>query len=191
MRSVPAPLAIAGVLLVASAAATAQTPAPGPTPPAPPTLKAILLDQLHNSHDVQDWFVPASKAVAGMTFEQAIAKPPGKDNHSVAQLVNHLTFWNKRNLTGFKGEKPGAFSGNNEETFTPPKDQKSWEAAVAEMDAVMKEWEKAVEGADDAKLAKWWPRICKIGQHNAYHTGQILYVRKLQGSWDPEKGVKS
>jgi hypothetical protein len=26
--------------------------------------------------------------------------------------------------------------------------------------------------------------------HNAYHIGQIVYIRKLQGSWDPEKGVK-
>jgi hypothetical protein len=26
--------------------------------------------------------------------------------------------------------------------------------------------------------------------HTAYHTGQILYVRKLQGVWDSDKGVK-
>jgi len=32
--------------------------------------------------------------------------------------------------------------------------------------------------------------IAHIGAHNAYHIGQIIYVRKLQGSWDPEKGVK-
>ncbi|MEP6937737.1 MAG: hypothetical protein ABI871_06680, partial [Chthoniobacterales bacterium] len=29
-----------------------------------------------------------------------------------------------------------------------------------------------------------------ISTHNAYHTGQILYVRKLQGSWNPANGVK-
>ena len=29
-----------------------------------------------------------------------------------------------------------------------------------------------------------------IGVHNAYHIGQMVYVRKEQGSWDPEKGVK-
>jgi len=32
--------------------------------------------------------------------------------------------------------------------------------------------------------------IAHIGTHNAYHTGQILYVRKMKGWWDPEKGVK-
>jgi len=29
-----------------------------------------------------------------------------------------------------------------------------------------------------------------IATRNAYHIGQIVYVRKLQGSWNPEKGVK-
>ena len=29
-----------------------------------------------------------------------------------------------------------------------------------------------------------------VADHNAYHLGQIIYVRKLQGAWDPGKGVK-
>jgi hypothetical protein len=29
-----------------------------------------------------------------------------------------------------------------------------------------------------------------IEAHNAYHIGQIVYLRKLQGSWNPDKGVK-
>jgi uncharacterized damage-inducible protein DinB len=32
--------------------------------------------------------------------------------------------------------------------------------------------------------------IAHISAHNAYHTGQIIIIRKLQGSWDPAKGVK-
>lgn len=34
------------------------------------------------------------------------------------------------------------------------------------------------------------PLIAHVCAHNAYHVGQIIYVRKLQGVWDPEKGVK-
>lgn len=29
-----------------------------------------------------------------------------------------------------------------------------------------------------------------MGTHNAYHTGQIIYIRKQQGWWDEKKGVK-
>ena len=176
---------LAGALtlfLAGPGAASAQTK------PAP-TLKSILLEQLKTSHSVQDWYVPASKAVEGLTFEQAVWKQ-GTGNHSIAQLVNHLTFWDRQQLVKFKGGKPPDFSGNNEETFAPPKDKASWDAAVKDMDDVMTGWEKAVESADDAKLQSWYSTIAHIGAHNAYHTGQMLYVRKLQGSWDASKGVK-
>jgi uncharacterized damage-inducible protein DinB len=55
---------------------------------------------------------------------------------------------------------------------------------------VLTEWEKVVETADDAKLAKWASTIAHIGAHNAYHIGQMIYVRKQAGNWDPDKGVK-
>jgi len=29
-----------------------------------------------------------------------------------------------------------------------------------------------------------------VAAHNAYHTGQILYIRRAKGWWDPAKGVK-
>jgi hypothetical protein len=54
----------------------------------------------------------------------------------------------------------------------------------------MTDLEKVVETADDGKLAAWASEIAHIGTHNAYHLGQIIFVRKLQGSWNPEKGVK-
>ena len=91
-------------------------------PPAP-TLKSILLEQLQSTHNVQDWFVPAIKAVDGMTVDQANWKD-GKGNHSVAQLVNHLTFWDKQQLAKFKGEPPPAYSGKNDETFAEVADQR-------------------------------------------------------------------
>ena len=43
---------------------------------------------------------------------------------------------------------------------------------------------------DDKKLQAWYSDIAHICTHNAYHIGQIVYVRKEQGSWDPAKGVK-
>jgi len=156
---------LALVLLAAAPAAAQQKPAP--------TLRGVLLEQLKISHNSQDWFVPASQAVAGLTFEQALWKPD-KGDHSVASLVHHLAFWNKRALIQLQGGKPEAFSGNNEETFEPPKDA----------------WEKTVEAADEAKLLGWASTISHVATHNAYHTGQILTIRKLQGSWDPSKGVK-
>jgi uncharacterized damage-inducible protein DinB len=176
---------IALVVLSLSLHAGAQMQKP---PVKPWTLKTILLEQLRTTHNTKDWFVDANTAVAGLTPEQASWKD-GSGNHSVGQLAYHLVFWNQRELTKFKGETQAQFSGNNEETFDKF-DAKQWTSIVQQLDQVMTEWEKAVEAADDKKLAAWYSDIAHIGTHNAYHIGQIVFVRKLQGSWDPEKGVK-
>jgi uncharacterized damage-inducible protein DinB len=154
----------------------------------PTDLRGVLLEELKTTHDQQDWFVPASVAVAGLTADQANWSP-GKGNHSVGQLAYHLWFWNSRELADFKGEKKGAFSGNNDETFDNF-NPAQWEDLVKKLNQVMTDWETAVANADDKTLADKASLIEHVGTHNAYHIGQILYVRKLEGAWDPAKGVK-
>lgn len=154
----------------------------------PTTLRGILLEQLRTTHTQEDWFAPASVAVEGLTAEQA-KWSPGHGGHSVGQLAYHLWFWDARSLQQFKGEKPGAYNGNNDETFTDFNDAQ-WNDLVKKLNQVMSNWETAVETADDAKLAASASLIEHVAEHNAYHIGQILYVRKLEGAWDPSKGVK-
>ena len=132
--------------------------------------------------------MPVKIAIEGLTPEQAAWKDES-ENHSIAQLVNHLIFWNQQYLAKFNGEKPAAFDGDNKETFAGT-DKAAWDASVQKVDEVLTAFEKAIEAADDAKLAKWSSTIAKISTHNAYHTGQIIYIRKLRGNWDPAKGVK-
>ncbi len=172
---------LVSLMLVAPALDQAPSPAP--------TLKSVLLAQLKSTHNEQDWFVPAGKSIEGLTVEQANWKD-GNANHSIAQLVTHLVFWNQTQLAKFKGEKPPSYSGKNDETFAANLSKGDWETAVRQLDAVLTDWEKAIESADEKKLQGWYDTIAHISAHNAYHTGQILYIRKQQGSWDPEKGVK-
>ena len=154
----------------------------------PPTLKSILLEQLKSTHDNAEWFVPLKTAIAGLTPEQATWKDQ-TENHSILQLVNHLIFWNQQYLAKFRGEKPTPFNGDNKETFANL-DKGAWETRVKELDEVLTAWENAVAEADDAKLSQWAQNIARISTHNAYHTGQIVYIRKMKGNWDTEKGVK-
>ena len=154
----------------------------------PTTLRGILLEQLRTTHSEEDWFVSANIAVANLTADQA-KWIPGKDVQSVGQLANHLLFWNSHELAEFKGEKAPPFSGNNDETFNKF-NAAQWADTVKKLDAIMTEWEKAVEEADDQKLADKASLIAHVGAHNAYHIGQIILVRKLQASWDPSQGVK-
>ena len=152
------------------------------------TLKGILSEQLRSTHNQPDWFVPANVAVQGLTAEQA-SWVDGHGNHSIGQLANHLIFWNGRQLAKLKGEPLAKYSGNNDETFNSF-DAKKWSETVRQLDEIMVEFEKTVESADEKQLLTWASAIAHIGTHNAYHVGQIVYIRKLQGSWDPSNGVK-
>jgi uncharacterized damage-inducible protein DinB len=153
-----------------------------------PTLRSILLEQYKTTYNVQDWFVPATKSVEGLSAEQAIWKPCDSC-HSVAQEVTHIIFWDKEQLAKFRGEKPDAFDGNNSKTFVNM-DKAQWAAIVAQLNQVLGDIQKMIENADDAKLQGMASAITHISAHHAYHTGQILFIRKMQGSWNPENGVK-
>jgi uncharacterized damage-inducible protein DinB len=154
----------------------------------PLTLKQVLLNQLKTTHNKEEWFAPLNVAIDGITADQANWKPKGAD-HSIAELANHIIFWNEENLSKFLGEPVPQFSGNNKETFTAvTKD--TWPKTVKKADSVLTAWENAIEAADETKLEKWYVIIAHISTHNAYHTGQIVFIRKLQKSWNPDKGVK-
>jgi len=153
----------------------------------PTTLRGILLEQLRTTHTQEDWFVPANVAVAGLTAEQA-QWTPGHGGRSVGQLAYHLWYWDSRALDRFEGVKPGPYDGNNDETFTNFNEDQ-WNDLVKKLDKVMSDWEAAVANADDQKLAANASLVEHVAMHNAYHIGQILYVRKLEGAWDPSKGV--
>jgi uncharacterized damage-inducible protein DinB len=175
-------LVVALCLLAASLQSFAQQHKPTPT------LKSILLEQLRTTHNEKDWFVPANTAVEGLTPDQA-KWTDGSGNHSIGQLTVHLIFWNSQQLAKMKGEPGPKYSGNNDETFNSF-DAANWAAAAKQLNEVLTSLEKTVEGFDDAHMNKWATNIAHIAAHNAYHTGQIVYIRKLQGSWNPEKGVK-
>lgn len=167
-----------------------------PQQPKATDLRSVLLEQLHSTHDKAEWFVPLDTAVAGLTPDQARWNPkPGPGQmHSPAQLVAHLVYWNERSLAQLKHEKPAAYSGNNEDTFVGYDvnhiNAAQWTALVARFDRVMTGYEQWVQHASDADLAKAASLIAHVGAHNAYHIGEIVYDRKLQGSWNPDKGVK-
>ena len=175
------PISLLFVLFLVGAQTSAQqNPAP--------TLKSILLTQLKSTHMDKDWFVSVNVAIDGMTADQA-NWTDGKGNHSVAQLTTHLIFWNESLLARFNGAEPPKYSGNNDDTFTPV-DAKTWPESVKKIDELLSTWEKAIEEADEAKLSGWYSNIANMNAHNAYHVGQIVVMRKAQGVWDAEKGVR-
>lgn len=148
-------------------------------------LRAVLLQQLKNTHTNEDWFAPVNKSVQDLTADQANWKD-STENHSIGQLVSHLVFWNERNLKTFQGIKVAEFDGNNDNTFKQLTSEE-WSNSVSRLDSIETAIEKIVEDATDEQLTEWSGTLANIASHNAYHTGQIIYIRKQQGWWKPLK----
>lgn len=153
----------------------------------PANLRELLLAELRSTHNNADWFVPGNTAMKNLTAEQA-SWSDGKGNHSVGQISHHLVFWNRWTLERLNGSNE-KYNGTNDETFYKF-DTKTWNDTVRQFDDVMTDIEKWVQTADETKLKDSAQMITTICTHNAYHIGQIIYVRREQGSWDPNMGVK-
>ncbi len=148
-------------------------------------------------HDASSgWFVPASQALLGLTAPQAAWVPPGEGTHTIWQLVSHLTFWT-RVVTQHLDGVP-VHQRDNEATFGPPgdpEDAAGWSAALEALSQAYDGLRAAVGRQRDADLdrrlgdRRGTPAGRMVGgilSHDAYHIGQIVLLRKLQGSWSPE-----
>ena len=145
-------------------------------------VKSLLLDQLKNTHSNQEWFVPTKTAVAGLTLDQYNWKD-STENHSIAELVSHIVFWNEMNLRAFQGEDLSNVEIENATTFKRF-NAKDWESTLRKLDSVQTAWERTTERATLEQIEEWGSEIANMTAHNAYHTGQIIYIRKRKGWWN-------
>jgi uncharacterized damage-inducible protein DinB len=152
--------------------------------------REVLADQLSANANDPSWYIPFSESVADLSEEDAFWKPNGESN-SIAEMVQHLLYWNeawqKRYQKGHVNAVPPI--GSNDESFVIP-ENKSFSELKERLLEVLLQWqdllsqeklEMEVEGFPEP--AEWWAIIGNMSTHNAYHIGQIVYVRKLQGSW--------
>ncbi|WHY02902.1 DinB family protein [Neobacillus sp. DY30] len=158
--------------------------------------KDVLLEQFLCCHKKSHWFVSFEKAVAGLTPENALWKQSESEN-SIREIISHLVFWNKRFLDRFKNSEFRKMEGNNDSTFTYLYESE-WEQVLQEFNQVMTDWVETIEKSEDEKFDQyiseqstetWLESISSITLHNAYHIGQIVTIRKMQGSWMKELGV--
>ncbi|MGI2329469.1 DinB family protein [Planococcus sp. YIM B11945] len=157
--------------------------------------KEMVLDQLAMCRNVDSWVKPLSKALIGLRLEEATWKPNASSN-SIGEIANHLLFYNSRWMKRFKGKAVGEAPELNSSTFQTVEGltEESWQQQVNELDAGLAEWQSAIEASTEEELhahipgfpedAIWWEALSSLCVHNAYHLGQIIYIRKALGNWE-------
>lgn len=163
------------------------------------TTKETLLEQFTACYDENGWFVALKNAVKNLTAEQANWKTANLDN-SIWEILTHLNFYNEAYLKRFKGMTVDYSGIENSETFAGAEtiSEEAWQAEIEKFDSIMSEWRSLLEAADENKFneavsatnsSAWSSLIAHVNAHNAHHGGQIVVLRKLQGSWNAKQGV--
>ncbi|MRN53153.1 DinB family protein [Paenibacillus monticola] len=149
----------------------------------------VLANQLLANANDPSWYVPFTEAVQGLTQEEAGWKV-SEDTNSIAELVQHLLYWNETWQIRYKECDVHAVPpvGSNDSTFTVVQD-KPFDALQKQLLTVLLYWqeiltqEQLATDVPGIPGSKWWEVVGNVTTHNAYHIGQIVLIRKVQKSW--------
>jgi len=137
------------------------------------------------------WEFPNPRDVlSGITPEQACERVADLP-YSIGQLVAHMHWWQQRRLAITKGEEPGDFKPRVDDwpDVTPEQWAPLAEKLLASYDEILElVGDPAVMGRIVFGERNMGVMLVSHACHNAYHLGQIIVIRRLQGTW-PEPDV--
>ncbi len=150
----------------------------------------VLLDQLLANANDPSWYVSFQESVDNLTEEEACWMP-NENSYSIAAIIQHLIYWNETWQTRYLNDHVNAvprLEDNNDSFFIP--EDKTFHELKDELLTVLLRWQDLLtEEKVETEVkgfpiqAEWWELIANAATHNAYHIGQIVYIRKLQRSW--------
>ena len=151
---------------------------------------SLLIELLHGRGAHPD---PLA-TVADLTAEQAALRAPGLP-HSIWQILSHLSFWMDAELRAIEGTAPGAVPvGADWPADYGPADETAWRHDLAlfrlQLDQLATLAEarastlaRIIHRAGDRRTDTVESVLWQLVAHNAYHTGQIVDVRRAVGLW--------
>lgn len=85
--------------------------------------KTVLLNQLLANANDRSWYVSFEEVVEGVTEEEAFWKPDA-ESHSIAEIVQHLIYWNEVTQTRYEHSNFNAIQSveDNAESFIVSKE---------------------------------------------------------------------
>jgi uncharacterized damage-inducible protein DinB len=152
-------------------------------------LKDLILKQLEFSFDTEDWYPPLKDALEGVTAEQANWRPEGVAVNTIWETASHILYYKERLLAQLQNETFSNSVQSNDETFESQNTESAWKEIVTRFKENHEKLEKLISSFNeedfdkDYKGSSYSEMISSISMHDAYHTGQIIQIRKLQGSW--------
>ncbi|SEN90308.1 DinB superfamily protein [Amphibacillus marinus] len=150
-------------------------------------MKELLLDQfLANAND-HSWYLSYQEVVEDVDEGLAFQKP-NQTSHSIAELTQHLIYWNTIWQQRYRNGDVNQVSSveDNKESFKVD-GQITFSKLKQNLLTILLDWQELLK--DSARLnspvngfpveAQWWMVMANATTHNAYHIGQIAYIKKM------------
>ncbi|GGB47285.1 DinB family protein [Fictibacillus barbaricus] len=162
------------------------------------------------SWDTETWFLPLESALESLSSTDASWQPPGGGN-TIWQTVNHLNYYNALLVRQINDTTPRKKASNTKATFGDigeqpdsrwkavlavntfgdigdPADSEKWKAVLTETRLICENLRKSLAQVNDSQLEEELVGgLARQILHNVYHIGQIVLIRKQQGSWPKER----
>lgn len=149
--------------------------------------KDLILNVLDKTYEKESWFAPLKNAIEGITAEQANWKPTGEATKSIWENVNHILYYMERLVVNMEGNKwSNNLDGDETFNFTEQfNDENEWGKVVERLENAHLSLRKLLSNATEVELNRdsFDAKLMDVLLHEAYHTGQIIQIRKMQGSW--------
>ncbi|GGH88261.1 hypothetical protein JOD43_002198 [Pullulanibacillus pueri] len=151
----------------------------------------LLTNMLDTTFDKESWYAPFKPAIEGLTAEQASWRPAGEATKSIWENANHLIYYKERLVANLEGSE-WTHHLDGDETFyltDQVNEDKAWNAVVERAETVQQRLRQAfskltIQELEQDSLEK---ELLDILLHDAYHTGQIIQLRKMQGAWPAQR----
>jgi hypothetical protein len=138
-----------------------------------------LLTWWNEAWDKGLWAASWKRSLEGLTGKQAAWKP-SPDRHSIWQIAEHMIFWREGQLRVARGGAKASEEEVQRLNFPEPAETSdaAWNATVRRFEETQRALAAAIAdpAVDVSRLANFLP-------HDAYHFGQINYLRALM--WLP------
>ncbi len=172
-----------------------------------PDLK-VIADEIHRSHAGQPWHGPSVSAVLeGVTAAEAATRAI-VGAHSIWELVLHVAAWRGEVARRLGGGLPGMPAEGDWPEVPDPgwsaKSEAAWGAAKERLAAAEAVLQKAIATFPAARLGEtvggeanaalgtgtsYAVMLHGVAQHDAYHAGQVMLLRKALVAASPPAGT--
>lgn len=132
-----------------------------------------------------------SGSLEGLDEERAAARPP-EWPHSCHDILLHMVFWQDLFLARLEG-RPAPLPAHAEDGW-PDAGRNHWSDTVGRFSRGLDAAKEQARGEDlDERLPDWrnvrrGEGLSILAQHNSYHLGQIVLLRRVLDAWPPPGG---